>query len=188
MMSSNLLPLKEQFELHLHHKYNFNFADVARAFFNKYNDENRLCMTTIAHMKQLDEDRFEIVRRMENVMSSKPLYERIIFNRSSKQVQGFTFEKECDNVYVEHYVYREDTKDSNNTVYDMFLYKNPGLQKFLRFKLHNWGVQTMTNMIKKDMEMRAMLREQTEKLKEAKDKLQAKVVEKLHLSNDNTSS
>ena len=111
-------------------------------------------MTTIASTKQLDDDRFEIVRRMENVMSSKPIYERIIFNRAAKQVQGFTFEKESDNVYVEHYVYKEDTKDSSNTVYDMFLYKNPGFQKFLRFKLHNWGVQTMTNIIKKDEEIK----------------------------------
>src|SRR3954469_23660748 len=99
MMSQNLLPLKEQVELHLHHKYNFNFADVAVAFFNKYTEENRWCMCTIASSKQLGEDRFEIVRRMENVMSSKPIYERIIFNRQKKQVQGFTFEKESDNFY-----------------------------------------------------------------------------------------
>lgn len=113
-------------ELHLHHVYNFHFADVAKAFLNKYNNENRFCMTTIAKMTQLDEDRFEIVRRMENVMSKKPIYERIIFNRAAKQVQGFTFEKESDSFYIEHYVYKEDTSDSNNTVYDMFLYKNPG--------------------------------------------------------------
>ena len=126
MMSQNLLPLKDQFELHLHHKYNFNFAEVAKAFLNKYNNENSFCMTTIAKTSQIDENRFEIVRRMENVMSSKPIYERIIFNRTSKQVQGFTFEKMSDNFYIEHYVYKEDTSDSNNTVYDMFLYKNPG--------------------------------------------------------------
>lgn len=68
-------------------------------------------MTTIASSKQLDENRFEIVRRMENIMSSTPIYERIIFNRATKQVQGFTFEKESDQAYIEHYVYKEDAND-----------------------------------------------------------------------------
>lgn len=96
---------------------------------------------------------------MENMMSSKPIYERIIFNRADKEVKGFTFEKESDNVYVEHYVYKEDTKDAGNTVYDMFLYKNPGFQKYLRFKLHSWGVQTMTNLIKKEEELKQQLKQ-----------------------------
>jgi len=52
----------------------------------KYNLENKFCFTTIASTHQLDEDRFEIVRRMENVMSSRPVYERIIFNRKSRTV------------------------------------------------------------------------------------------------------
>lgn len=59
-------------------------------------------------------------------MTSTPVYERIIFNRAEKSVEGFTFEKENEGVYSEHYTYQEDDKDANNTVYDMFLYKNPG--------------------------------------------------------------
>jgi hypothetical protein len=77
---------------------------------------------------------------MENIMSSNPVYERIIFNRATRSVQGFTFEKESDNVYTECYVYKQDTQDATKTIYSMFLYKNPGLKKLLRFKLHNWGV------------------------------------------------
>ena len=63
-------------------------------------------------------------------------------------MHGFTFEKETDNAYVEHHCYKANGKDSNLTHYEMVLYKNPGLKKFLRFKLHNWGVQTMTQIIK----------------------------------------
>ena len=110
----------------------------------KYNTENNFCTTTIAKSEQIDEDSFLIVRRMENIMSSKPVYERIIFNRKTRQVHGFTFEKETDPGYVEHYSYKENSKDSILTHYEMILYKNPGFQKFLRFKLHNWGVQKMT--------------------------------------------
>lgn len=39
-------------------------------------------------------------------MSSKPIYERIIFNRATRTVQGYTFEKEEENVYTEAYVYK----------------------------------------------------------------------------------
>lgn len=137
--------------------YSHKFIEVANAFLLKYNVENRFCYTTIASSRQIDEDRFEIVRRMENTLSSRPVYERIIFNRADHSVSGFTFEAREDIAYVEHYVYKKkegDTKDTTEkTLYDMFLYKNPGLKKLLRFKLHNWGVQTMESIIKKEQEI-----------------------------------
>ncbi len=74
---------------------------------------------------------------MENSLSSKPVFERIIFNRADQSVSGFTFESDTDKAYVEHYIYK---RDAEKTDYDMFLYKNPGLKKMLRFKLHSWGV------------------------------------------------
>ena len=64
-------------------------------------------------------------------MSSKPVYERIIFNRDQQSVQGFTFEKESDISYTESYTYKKDSHDATKTIYNMFLYKNPGLKKFL---------------------------------------------------------
>ena len=124
----------------------------------------------------LDDDRFEIVRRMENSMSSRPVYERIIFNRADQCVQGFTFETEKDKAYVEHYVYKKGNDgNEEKTVYDMFLYKNPGLKKFLRFKLHNWGIQTMESIIQKEAEL-------TEKLRESYLKKEAEIKEKLRES------
>jgi hypothetical protein len=109
MMSPNLTPIQSVVQMHLQHHFNFNFVDVARAFLLKYNIDNRFVFTTIASTRQLDEHRFEIVRRMENVMSSKPVYERIIFNRELRCVQGYTFEKESDISYTESYQYKEDT-------------------------------------------------------------------------------
>ncbi len=96
---------------------------------------------------------------MENTMSSRPVYERIIFNRADSTVRGYTFETEKDNAYVEHYVYKQDGEDTGKTLYDMFLYKNPGLKKILRFKLHNWGVQTMEGIIKKEAELKDKFKE-----------------------------
>lgn len=112
---------------------------------------------------------------MENIMSSKPAYEKIIFDRKDLTVRGYTFEKESDKAYVEHYVYKES--EDGKTAYDMFLYKNPGLKKYLRFKLHGWGVQTMESIIKKEADFAARLREQKEKLLEAKDKMKEKINE-----------
>ncbi len=101
----------------MQHQFNFQFVDVARAFLLKYNFDNKFVFTTIASTRQLDEDRFEIVRRMENIMSSKPVYERIIFNREQRCVQGYTFETESDISYTESYMYKEDTKDATKTIY-----------------------------------------------------------------------
>ena len=145
--------------------------DVARAFLLKYNIDNKFVFTTIASTRQLDEHRFEIVRRMENVMSSRPVYERIIFNRDQQSVQGFTFEKESDISYTECYMYKQDMHDATKTIYNMFLYKNPGLKKFLRFKLHSWGVSTLEQIVKKELEMKTKLRESKERMIEQKDKL-----------------
>lgn len=166
----NFLPIQSAVQLHMHHLYQYKFAEVANAFLLKYNFENRFCYTTIASSKMLDEDRFEIVRRMENTLSSTPVYERIIFNRAEQSVSGFTFETDEAKAYVEHYVYKKEKSvedSSEKTVYDMFLYKNPGLKKMLRFKLHNWGVQTLEGIIKKEKEL-------SEKFKVTKDELVAK--------------
>lgn len=108
---------------------------------------------------------------MENTLSSKPVYERIIFNRAEQSVSGYTFETDQDKAYVEHYVYKKDGADAEKTVYDMYLHKNPGLKKLLRFKLHNWGVQTLESIIKKEAELSEKFKERREALKEAKDKI-----------------
>lgn len=105
--SNQFLPIQTAVQLHLQHVYSHHFHDVANAFLLKYNFENRFCYTTIASTKQLDDDRFEIVRRMENTLSSRPVYERIIFNRADQSVSGFTFETNEDQAYVEHYIYKK---------------------------------------------------------------------------------
>jgi predicted nuclease with TOPRIM domain len=56
----------------------------------------------------------------------------------------------------------------------MFLYKNPGLKKFLRYKCHSWGVQTLEEIIKKEQEIKAKLQASKEKLKETGEKLKEK--------------
>ena len=76
-------PLKEKAAMHLEHIYkNTQFTHLVAAFLLKYSEKTQYCTTTICQVEQLDENRFQFVRRMENVMSSKPLYEKIIVDRS----------------------------------------------------------------------------------------------------------
>ena len=81
---------------------------------------------------------------MENVVSSLPLYEKIIVNRATGSMQGFTFERPSDNQYSEHYVYRAGI---DATSYDMFLFRDPGIKRMLRHKMHQWGVSNTQKLI-----------------------------------------
>ena len=60
----------------------------------------------------------------------------------------------------------------------MFLYKNPGFKKMIRYKCHAWGVQTLESIIKKETEFKERVRESTEALKEAKDKFVQGTIQK----------
>ena len=100
MMRSNIMAIKGDYEMHLQNDYKFKFQEVVSAFIKKYQNENpRFTTTTIAHVSQIDQDKFQIVRRMENCLTSQPLYERIIFDRDQKKVLGFTFENVDDHQY-----------------------------------------------------------------------------------------
>ena len=98
-------------------------------------------------------------------------------------MRGFTFETREDQAYVENYVYKQGNgEQSGETLYDMFIYKNPGFKKMLRFKLHNWGVQTLESIIKKENEFKEKLRElqiKKEAIIEKTDKIVAETKEKV---------
>ena len=145
MFSNKVGPFQEVAQMHMKHCYNSKFSDVVTAFVRKYNEPSRVCCTTICHVEQIDENKFQFVRRMENVVSSKPLYERIVIDRSTNQLHGFTFENPQAEQYSEHFVYR--LNDQGNVNYDMFLFQDPGIRRVLRFKMHNWGVANLTKII-----------------------------------------
>ena len=145
MFSNKVGPFQESSQMHMKHCYYFNFSEVVSAFVRKYNNENKVCCTTICHVEQIDSDKFQFVRRMENILSSKPLYERIIVDRKNMQVHGFTFEAPSDEVYSEHFVYRSMSPGVVN--YDMFLFRDPGFKRILRYKAHTWGVQNLTKIL-----------------------------------------
>ena len=125
---------------------------------------------------------------MENCITSKPLYERIIFDRQQNRVQGFTFENTSDSVYQETYSFQQDPSDANNTLYHAYLFKSPGMRRWIRYKAHAWGVDKMNSIIEKDLKddvknkikvtkEKAIHMKETakENLKESKEKLKQKL-------------
>lgn len=105
-MRSNIAAIKMKPEMHLENLYLHKFGDVCSAFIKKYQDENQMfTTTTIAHVSMVDANKFQIVRRMENCLTSQPLYERIIIDREQQKLYGFTFENFSDHQYQETYNY-----------------------------------------------------------------------------------
>ena len=153
MMQHNVSAMKNIHFMHLSQLYKFKFIHVASAFIRMYQDETKFTNTTIAHVSTLDDNKFQIVRRMENCLTSKPLYERIIIDRQNHSVSGFTFENQSDKHYQETFVFMRDPKDSTQTLYNSFLFKNPGMKKWMRYKCHDWGVSTLQKIIETDIKI-----------------------------------
>ena len=66
---------------------------------------------------------------MENIMTSTPLYEKIIVDRKNMNMEGFTYEKPNEKSYSERYLYQ----DLNGTVdYKIMLFKDPGWNRRIR--------------------------------------------------------
>ena len=64
---------------------------------------------------------------------------------------GLTFEDIEDATYQETYSYQSDPDNSDNTIYNAYLYKSPGVLYWIRQKAHAWGVQKLNNIIEKDV-------------------------------------
>mmetsp|Transcript_5829 Transcript_5829/g.6977 ORF Transcript_5829/g.6977 Transcript_5829/m.6977 type:complete len:178 (+) Transcript_5829:89-622(+) len=142
MFSTKVSPFQEKSTMHMKHLFKDNFMEVVSAFVLKYNGQNKWCTTTICHVEQIDENKFAFVRRLENVMSSQPLYERIVVDRSSKELKGYTFEKKTDEAYSEHFVYAEQA-DKKSVAYNFYMFRDPGLKRILRYRMFNWGVASL---------------------------------------------
>ena len=60
--------------------------------------------------------------------------------------------------------------------YDMFLFRNPGLKRVLRGKMHGWGVQNLEKIMKATTLLQQKKEEAKTLLKEKKDIVKEKAV------------
>ena len=120
--------------MHLSNLYAWNFSRVCSAFIRKYEHQKLYWgFVSIAHVSSIDDDKFQIVRRMDgNFFHKKPLYERIIVDRKTMKCTGMTFEDIEDATYQETYSYQSDPDNSDNTIYNAYLYKSPGVLYWIR--------------------------------------------------------
>ena len=44
-----------------------------------------------------------------------------------------------------------DPQNMENTLYNAYLFKSPGMRRWIRFKAHNWGVDKLNKIIEKDI-------------------------------------
>ena len=78
------------------------------------------------------------------------MFERIIIDRSSNKLDGYTFENVSDSRYQETYSYQLDPQNSEQVFYNAYLYKEPGMKKYIRQKAHQWGVDKLESIISQD--------------------------------------
>ena len=152
MISRDFIPMQEKVEMYFKVNFAYKFSVFANAFMKKYNDPNGWVVTTICKVSQLDDDRFAFVRRYDSTMSSNPYYERIIYDRENKLIEASMLDDEnMDNPRMaERCVYKAD---GDSTIYETFLYKNPGWKSWMRSKLHAWGVDRMNTLLAKEKEL-----------------------------------
>ena len=148
MMRFNIYALKAKYELHQFNFFKFRFHDVVSAFLKKYEGENQnWTTTTIAHISMLDDDKFQIVRRQENCLTSKPTFDRIIVDRKELKLSGFTFENMDDSKYQEAYTYQQDPVNKQMTIYNAYTFRSLGMRIYIRQKAHAWGIQTLEKIM-----------------------------------------
>lgn len=122
------------------------------------------------------------MRRLENCVSSTPIYERIVVDRTDMQLKGYTYEKKTDESYSEHFVYAEQADKSVN--YDFYMFRDPGLKRYLRHRMFSWGVSNLNSIIKTSEKLRQKKLEAKEMLKNKKEEIKMKASEKLEKAKD----
>ena len=66
MMRHDVEAFKPSVEMYLTNNYKFKFEHIASAFLRiQINENTRFIRTTIPHISQIDENKFQFVRRME---------------------------------------------------------------------------------------------------------------------------
>ena len=171
MLNKEFIPLQEKVEMYLKHDFKHKFNLFANAFMKKYNTPSSWVYITICECKQIDKDKFAFIRRYENPFTSTPTYERIVYDRQNQLIDASMFDDNHKDKIAEQCVYKAD---GANTIYETFLYKNPGWKSYLRRQLHSWGIDKMNNLLLKEKELMKKKKESLLKLKSKIPKLKRK--------------
>ena len=173
MIHKEFIPLQEKVEMYFKVNFKHKFEIFANAFMKKYNTPNSMSLTTIWKVSQIDDDKFAFVRRYDTIISSTPFYERVIYDRKNEKIEAVMMDDESEGnpMIAEKWVYKAE---GDSTIYETFLYKNPGWKSWMRTKLHSWGVDTMNSLLEKEKEI---FKEKKELMLQKKEELKLKKAE-----------
>jgi len=110
--------------LNFKYTFAFPFLKACNAMMLKHNWELRTNFTSVDNVQQLDEDRIQFFRRLESVTSMEDSWERVIYDRSTKEIETRICGPNGDgSVYtIERTVLApksEETTDVNTYIYDV---------------------------------------------------------------------
>ena len=110
-----------------------------------YNTKNSYSLNTHSDFQTLDNDRFGFIRRMDNVMSSQPVYQSVIYDRKKGEIEIRVLDEETYDRVCEKCVY----KDANGKVKNNIeTYWDPGWKTYLRKQAFKWGIDNIEEVIK----------------------------------------
>eukprot|EP00826_Nyctotherus_ovalis_P063806 TRINITY_DN9358_c0_g1_i5.p2 TRINITY_DN9358_c0_g1~~TRINITY_DN9358_c0_g1_i5.p2 ORF type:complete len:149 (+),score=58.05 TRINITY_DN9358_c0_g1_i5:118-564(+) len=137
----------KNFKYKVSHVFNYHFQKVAEALWSKYKNGNAYSTITIADIKQIDENKFVFVRRMDR--RGEVAYEKIVYNRRQPKIVADLYvnnDKTKARDVCERCVYTYDSlKGSVN--YNLIVIKEMWT-KFIRVKLSEWGIGQMERLLK----------------------------------------
>ena len=158
-----LKPLQDKVELYIKHHFTNSFQIFAYAFMKKYNQKSSFNTCTIHSMGTIDEHRFGFIRRYDNMLTSDPVYEQVIYDRKKQSIEAHMLDDKYPELMAEKCVYT--ASENGETIYETFLYKNPGWKTYLRKKCHSWGVDTMNELLEKEQKFISEKKDQLKELK-----------------------
>ena len=82
--------------LKLSYEYLHPFAKITDAYLKRYNWEERLQLTTIANVEQVDDDTLVYYRRQENLLLPETAWERVTINRATQSMKAENIARNAD--------------------------------------------------------------------------------------------
>ena len=134
---------ENKFKYKLSHMFHNSFIEVAQAFWRKYRENNGYSLITIASVRQENDHSFTFVRRIDNVLSSTPTFERITYDNLKPSIVADLYDNSKVPNIAERCIYQ---MHKLGTDYILQVYKEQ-INSFIRRKLFQWGVETMEKTI-----------------------------------------
>ncbi len=138
---------KPEYAYELNHAFKYPFESVATAFWCKYKEENSYSLVTISGIRQVSDNKFVFVRRMDNG-KGKIEYEHIKYERRKRKIVADHFvNEESRSALSERCVYIYNSM-RNEVEYRLLVFRE-NWNRYIRKLAFNWGVGVLNDTLKK---------------------------------------